>query len=308
VSRPALQAAAVLALLAVLGWHVHSRLKPEADLNFADRALLTVTGPVQKAMTGGVRGVGGFFSGYLALVGVEKENERLRAALKIARADLVEQNELRVQNERLRDMAGLKSRVAAQTLGASVIGRGTSARFRALRIDRGTKDGIEPGMAVLGVEGAVGRILRAGGSFADVLLITDGLSAVGSVVQRSRARSVAVGDGDGDLELGYIRRPDLAQVSEGDVIVTSGEDGVFPEGVPIGLVTLAQAAESGLFVNAQVEPAVPLDRVSEVLVVLEPGRGIQSTYPRGPVVAGSLEDPQVADPWGPPLLGVGSRR
>lgn len=305
-SRSAIQAAAVLALLAVLGWHVHARLKPESDLNFADRALLTVTGPVQKGMTGAMRGGGGFFTGYLGLVGTKKENERLRADLIAARGAIAELGELRSENERLREMAGLKSRIAGKSMGAAVIGRGTSARFRTLRIDRGTDDGLEPGMAVLGAEGAVGRVLRASGSYADVLLITDGLSAVGAVVQRSRARSVAVGDGNGGLELGYIRRSDLADVADGDLVVTSGEDGVFPEGVPLGTVSLAQAAESGLFLETRVDPAVPLDRADEVLVVTDPGRGPYHAVSRSPVLAGPLENELIADPWGPPLLEAGS--
>lgn len=307
-SRPALQAVAVLVLLAVLGWHVHARLKPESDLNFADRALLTVTGPVQQRMTGATRGVGRFFGGYVGLVGTQKENERLHSELVAAKGAIVELGELRAENERLREMAGLKSRMPGKTLGAAVIGRGTSARFRTLRIDRGTDDGLKPGMAVLAVEGAVGRILRAGGSYADVLLITDGLSAVGAVVQRSRARSVAVGDGNGGLELGYIRRSDIADVADGDLVVTSGEDGVFPEGVPLGTVSLAQAAESGLFLETRVDPSVPLDRADEVLVVTGPGRGTYHAASLGPVLAGSLDDELLADPWGPPLLEAGSRR
>jgi len=75
VSRPGLKAAAVLALLALLGWHVHARSKPEADLNVADRVLLTVTGPVQGALSGVVGWFGDLGSHYVWLVGVSKENE-----------------------------------------------------------------------------------------------------------------------------------------------------------------------------------------------------------------------------------------
>ncbi|MCO4772592.1 MAG: rod shape-determining protein MreC [Deltaproteobacteria bacterium] len=306
-SRPALRAAAVLALLAVLGWHVHARLQPEADLNFADRALLTLTGPVQKAMTRSVSGVGGVFSTYFALVGTNKENEELRKRLAIAEAKVAENAELRAQNDRLRDLVGLQSRVEGETLTAAVIGRGTSSRFRTLRIDRGTGDGLEPGMAVISSQGAVGSVLRASRSYADVLLITDGLSSVGAVVQRSRARAVGVGDGDGGLELGYIRRSDLADVAEGDLVVTSGEDGVFPEGVPLGSVQFAQAAESGLFVEARVETAVRLDRADEVLVITDPGRGPYQGGSRGPVIASPLDEELLADPWGPPLLDAGDQ-
>ncbi len=307
-SRSAIQAVAVLVLLALLGWHVHARLKPDGDLNVADRALLGVTGPVQKVLSNGVSGVGGFFGGYVMLVGTEKENELLRRQLAESEARNAELGELRAQNDRLREMVGLQSRAPGETLAATVIGRGTSARFRTIRVDRGTDDGLEPGMAVLASQGAVGRVLRASGHYADVLLITDGLSSVGAVVQRSRARAVAVGDGDGGLELGYIRRADLADVAVGDLVVTSGEDGVFPEGVPLGVVVHASAPESGLFVEATVAPAVPLGRVEEVLVVIDAGRGPFHHKMDGPIVAGPLLDEDLlADPWGPPLLEEGAR-
>jgi len=285
-SRPALRAAVLLALLAVLGWHVHARLKPEADLNAADHLLLTVTGPVQGALTSAGDSVGGFFSGYFALVGVAKENEALRSELAIAQAAVAELDELRAQNDRLRALAELKERAPGRTIGAAVIGRGTSARFRTLRVDRGTADGLEPGMAVLADAGAVGRILRASAHYADVLLITDGLSAVGSIVQRSRLRAVAAGDGADLLELGYVRRADLAGVAEGDLIVTSGEDDVFPEGVPLATVVAAQAPETGLFVDVDLEPVVALDSVEEVAIVLDPGAG---PYPLLPEVAEESE-------------------
>ncbi len=301
-SRSALRAAAILALLAVLGWHVHARLKPEADLNVADRVLLTVTGPVQKSMTRSVGSVGGVLDTYVLLVGVQKRNEELEAAVARYEAITAEIDELRSENDRLRELGGLKSRVDGGTLAAAVIGRGTTSRFRTLRIDRGTQDGVKPGMAVLAPRGAVGRILRASGSYADVLLVTDGLSSAGAVVQRSRARGLAVGDGDGGLELGYVRRSDLADVVQGDLVVTSGEDGVFPEGVPLGRVAFAQAPESGLFIEAAIEPEVRLDRVDEVLIVTSSGRGPFRAGTPGPIVAGPMESELLADPWGPPLL------
>lgn len=281
-SRPALRAALILTVLAVLGWHVHARLKPEADVNAADRILLTVTGPVQSGLSGVGEGVRGFFTGYMDLVGVAAENEQLRADLARTRASVAELAELRAENDRLRAIADLKERIPGKTLGAAVIGRGTSARFRTLRVDRGTADGVEPGMAVLGIDGAVGRILRASAHYADVLLITDGLSGVGAVVQRTRLRAVAAGDGADLLELGYVRRADLAAVAEGDLIVTSGEDGVFPEGVPLATVLSANAPETGLFVQVVVRPLVALESVEEVAIVLDPGAG---PYPLLPEVA-----------------------
>jgi rod shape-determining protein MreC len=273
VSRPGLKAAAVLVVLAVLGWHVHARSKPEAELNVADRVLLSATGPIQRGLHGLIGGTGDLGSHYLFLVGVSRENDELRAELIQARAAIAELSELRRENDRLRELVALRDRAPATTVAASVVGRGTSARFRTFRIDRGSDDGVEAGMAVLSAAGAVGRVLRASGDYADVLLLTDGLSAAGAVVQESRLRGVVLGDGDDTLTLGFVRRADASGVVPGDVLVTSGEDGVFPEGVALGVVTEAAAPETGLFLDIVVEPAVALDRLDEVLVVLEHGAG-----------------------------------
>jgi rod shape-determining protein MreC len=272
-SRPGVRAAAVLVMLALLGWHVHARSKPAAELNLADRSLLALTGPMQSVLASALGGIGGTWDRYVALVGVEAENEQLRLDLAAVRAQTAELRELRGQNDRLRAVVGLARRVPGRSVAASVIGRGTSSRFRTLRIDRGTHDGLVRGMPVVAPDGAVGRILRAAGGYADVLLLHDGLSAAGAVVQNSRLRGVLMGDGSETLTLGFVRRSDSGGVQVGDLVVTSGEDDVFPEGVLLGRVIEAGAPETGLFLDIKVEAAVDLDRLDEVLVVLDPGVG-----------------------------------
>ena len=296
-SRPGLKAAAVLALLALLGWHVHARSKPDTELNFADRILLSATGPVQRVLSGAVGHFGDVGSHYVWLVGVSKENEELRAELQLARAATTELNELQRENDRLRELVDLRPRTPGTTVAAAVVGRGTSSRFRTLRIDRGTDDGVDTGMAVVAPAGAVGRVLRASGSYADVLLLTDGLSAAGAVFQQSRLRGVVLGDGSGELQVGFVRRSDSISVVAGDTVVTSGEDDVFPAGVALGVVQRAEAPETGLFLDIDLEPAVELDRLEEVLVVLDRGVG-----PFAP--PGSLDD----EGFIPPLETDGDAR
>lgn len=139
-------------------------------------------------------------------------------------------------------------------------------------------------MPVVSPEGAVGRVLRASGGYADVLLLNDGLSAAGAVVQESRLRGVLVGDGGEELTLSFVRRSDAQGVGTGDHVVTSGEDGVFPAGLALGTVLAASAPETGLFLDIGVEPAVDLGRLDEVVVVLDPGVGPFHTAPVDDVI------------------------
>jgi len=273
VSRQGFRGAAILGLLALLGLRVHAGMKPPEDLGGVDRALLAVTGPVQGGLDSIIDGTRGVFTGYFALVGVAEENERLSTELSSAHAAIAELGELRLENDRLRRLNELRERQAGRTVGATVIGRSTSARFRTVRIDQGTESGVSAGDAVLSVDGAVGQILRAGAGHADVLLLTDGLSAAGARVQDSRLRAVAAGDGGATLQLGFVRRTDRSDVKEGDLVVTSGDDGVFPSGVPLGRIAAIDMPETGLFLEVELTPAAPLDRLEELLVVLDAGGG-----------------------------------
>lgn len=273
VSRPGVRAVAVLVALALLGWHVHARSKPEADLNVGDRLLLSATGPVQAALTAVLSRTGGTWSHYVWLVGVSDENVQLRHELLQAQAAIAELAELRTENDRLRELAALRARVPGATVAAAVIGRGTSSRFLTIRIDRGSAAGVLPGQAVIAPGGAVGRVLRSSGRYADVLLLTDGLSAAGAVVQESRLRGVLLGDGGDELRMGFVRRNDAGGVGPGDLLVTTGEDDLFPEGIALGRVVDASVPETGLFLEVAVEAAVDTDQLDEVLVVLDRGTG-----------------------------------
>ena len=272
-SRQGFRGAAILGLLALLGLRVHAGMKPPEDLGAVDRGLLAMTGPVQGGLSSVIDAGRSVFTGYFALVGAAEENERLARELAAARAAVAELGELRLENDRLRRLNALRDRQSGEAVGATVIGRSTSARFRTVRIDQGTESGIEPGDAVLSVDGAVGQILRAGAGHADVLLLTDGLSAAGARIQDTRLRAVAAGDGGGTLQLGFVPRTDRGDVKEGDLVVTSGDDGVFPPGVPLGRIAAIDMPETGLFLEVEVAPAASLDRLEELLVVLDPGGG-----------------------------------
>ncbi len=302
-SRGGIRAACILAVLGLLGWHVHARAKPSGQTSVADRTLLAVTGPLQKGLSGLGRGLVVGVNRYFMLSGISDDNKRLYLDLESAHGALAELAELRLENERLRQLHGLRARVPARSVGASVIGRGVSTRFHTLRIDRGARAGLRAGQAVLARRGAVGQILRVSESFADVLLLTDGLSTVGAVLQESRLRGVAAGQGGEFLELGFVRRREQHAVAVGQLVVSSGEDGLFPEGVPLARVSEVQVPQTGLFLEITLESVADLERVEEVLVLVEEGIGAfqfpESEPPSVPIDVESGGDaPTFLDPAG----------
>src|SRR5205085_4133416 len=121
-------------------------------------------------------------------------------------------------------------KVAARVLGTNPV-----PTLLSLRIDRGENDGIRRGMPVVTPEGVVGSIVRSTGNAADVLLVADPNSRLGARIERSRARGTAAGAGEKqNLKLDNAVRTE--DVMEGDVVVTSGADGVYPPGLRVGKV------------------------------------------------------------------------
>ena len=135
-----------------------------------------------------------------------------------------------------------------------------------LTIDRGSDDGLAPLMPVVVADGVVGRIHAVAGRTADVLVLTDLNSSIAVRVDRTRARANVRGLGRPDLcRLDYALRTE--DVIEGDPLVTSGTDGVFPRGLPVGKITQLDRRQHGLFQDARVVPAVDVTRLEEVLVL-----------------------------------------
>lgn len=193
---------------------------------------------------------------------LDTENRQLRA-------ELVAQNELRHENERLRRLLGFVEEATVPTLAAHVIAEDASSWFRTIEIDRGAVDGIRDGMPVVDAAGLIGRIVRTTPHSSRVLLITDASSAVAVLVQDQRIRGVCRGQG-GELALDFALLQDAIQV--GDGVITSGLGGVFPKGLVVGFVRSVQREQFGLFQTIEVEPAVDFSRLEEVLVLLGESR------------------------------------
>jgi rod shape-determining protein MreC len=183
----------------------------------------------------------------------------------------LEQQRLReVEGEavRLRKLLGFAEQPGERRyVGARVIGvRLATVGRQLLTVDRGSDDGVAPMMPVVVAEGVVGRVHAVAGHSADVLVLTDLNSSVAVRVERTRARANVRGMGKPDLcRLDYALR--VEDVIEGDPLVTSGTDGVFPRGLPVGKVTQLDRRQHGLFLDARVVPAVDVTRLEEVLVL-----------------------------------------
>ena len=240
-----------------------------------DEALLRITAPLQAGVSWIVEGIGGIWSRYVALVDVEDENRELREENERLRKELATMTRRAFDVAALEDLAVVKKRTPADTIGARVIGAPLSPQFRVLRlrIDRGDRD-VQPGMPVIVGTGPVGRIDKVFGDYADVVLISDPGSKIEVVIPRTGGRGLLIGVGKSDsyackIEwLERVLKPE-GKIQVGDEVMTSGLGASFPPGLVVGKVTKIHG-DDGMFQSVEVEPTVDVSRVRAVMVLLAP--------------------------------------
>lgn len=266
---------AVLLLVPLGVFFAHA--KHPSELSRLDRVVLWVTTPVERAVGWAVSGTIELWNGYVSL---RHSHERARGLAKELVALQLERQQLlsdRAEAERLRRLLFFAEASAAQShVGARVIGvRFGTSGLQLLTIDRGSDDGVVRMMPVVVADGVVGRIHAVSGRTADVLVLTDRYSSIAVRVDRTRARANVRGLGKPDAcKLDYMLRTE--DMIEGDQLVTSGTDGVFPRGLPVGKVTQLERSANGLFQDARVVPAVDVTRLEEVLVVTSSDRSVET--------------------------------
>ena len=229
------------------------------------RLTVWILAPAQSGVTAVIRNVGGVWEHYFDAVRRAGERDEMERALMEARKRENRFREMALENARLRELLDFKQAAELPVLAAEVVGKDPSPWFKSFLVNRGEGDGIRVGMPVVVAEGVVGQIVEVARSHAKVMLITDRLSGVDVLVQRTRARGVVNGVGEGWCELDYALREQ--EMREGDVVVTSGLDGVYPKGLRIGTVTSARKRDAGIFQEVRVVPLVDFERIEEVLIV-----------------------------------------
>jgi rod shape-determining protein MreC len=222
---------------------------------------------VQRTLSGGVSGVRHLWNGYVGLRNLRVENEELKRQLAAAQVAAQEQRALADRARGYQRLLELRDRLSLATAAAEIIGAAASPDFRTLTIDKGTRDGLRPDMAVIAPEGVVGRLVVPSARSAKVQLLIDRNAAAGVLVERTRAQGVVVGSGDDRLQMQYVS--EASDLAVGDVLVTSGIDTIYPKGLVVGRVELVEK-NGPAFKKIVVKPAVDFSRLEEVLVVLTP--------------------------------------
>ena len=232
-------------------------------------------GTVVSPMQSGVSEAGGFFgrlwSGFGSVKKLKQENEQLKNKNNELEKQIRDMEGMEKENDRLRAMLKLKEKqTKIDMVAASISAKDPSNWYSTFTINRGSKDGIAQNQAVVNANRElVGQILRVGENWAEVITVIDSQSSVGALIKRSKVTGIIEGDGtlryDGECRLGYIARD--ADIQTGDFVETSGLGGIFPKGLVIGTVKEIYDENSTMSKAAVVEPLADVASLSDVFVI-----------------------------------------
>lgn len=263
---------AILAQLVLLAYQVKSNQEVRLIRIWAVSAVT----PMARIIETGRGGTSRFFSDYFVLLDVREENKRMKREIdRIQMENQFLRAELSTA-DRARALAIFQTRSPSKTIAAHIIGNTTGSGAKVVIADRGTNAGIERSMAVITPEGIVGKVVSVYPTASYVLLITDPTFAAGVISQKNRVHGTLKGQGHSTVKVDYVQNEE--KVEAGEWFYTSGDDRIFPKGLPVGEATVVRQGKSNK--DIYLTPSGFQNGLEEVLIIVE---GVHAPIPDAPV-------------------------
>lgn len=262
-----------LAVIVALSLLISATAGDRARLSLPERVLRSIFSPIGSFFWNLGNNISDFFGGLFRLGSIMDENRHLKEEAEALKSEVARLSGLESENRRLTSLLELKKQTRGKTVAGKVIYRDAGNWLGTVVIDKGTADGIKPGMAVINSMGIVGRIVSSSSGTASILLVNDPRNAIGAVTVRSRDFAIVEGVGDGT---GVLRLKPLGSdpdIKPGDLVVSSGLGGIYPAGHIIGEVVDVDLGAYGMAKLAYVRSAVDFGRIEEVIVLVESQKG-----------------------------------
>ena len=232
-----------------------------------ENAMLAVVEPVESSLQSATRPVADFVNNLTDINRLSDENQALREENERLSSEVARLRESEQEAQELRQLLEVRGHREGETfVAAEVFVREPNNLQARVAIDRGSSDGLKEGMIVLTAQGSlIGSITKVLDHAAWVTLITDQTSAVSAMTQAARTQGVVAGSPDGTLTMEFVEK--TADVKEGDLIVTSGIGGSYPQGELIGSVVDVEQPAQELFQSVQVQALADFTRLERVVVL-----------------------------------------
>ena len=227
---------------------------------------VTAISPFERALVASGSFVRRNFHNYIDLHDARQQNRQLQDEIAQLKLEQVRLRQDAEQAKRLRSLLGFTQRYVGQLLPAQVIGTSGTEQSHMIQIDKGSSSGVKVDMPVITPDGIVGKVKDVFPFTSLVLLINDRDSGAGVILQTSRLQGVLRGNPQGELHVGDIMSDE--KIDDGEEVITSGGDRIYPKGLPVGTVShVSPDHDNEPFLAVKVKPAADLSRLEEVLVV-----------------------------------------
>lgn len=261
----------VLVLLAVAAMAFFLFMRYDSGTTVAENAIGTVFAPVQNAFSSVTKFFRDMTSGIRDYNTIQYQYEEAKLEITGLRRQMAALEEEALENVRLRSLLEMKERYTdSDPIAANVIARNPGVWKDTFSINRGTIDGIAVNMTVITADGLVGRVIEVGLAYSKVLSIIDPTSAVGCQIERTRNTGSMSGvstRGD-EVPVCHMRYlPAVNDIVPGDIVLTSGDDRIYPKGIPVGTVTAVSRQSDSADQYIEVLPYVDFQTIEEVLVL-----------------------------------------
>ncbi len=195
----------------------------------------------------------------------EEDNKKLRSEISQLRTEQQRYHEAFLENKRLKKLLSLKKKEPRYVTTAAIIAKSTDQWSSIVTIDKGSSDGVKKDMTAITHRGLVGKISNVTDSYSHLLLLTDINFSSAARLQKSRVEGILSGTGFKKCTLKYI--PYEEHVENGDTVITSGLDTLFPKGIPIGYVSKVDKKGTGLFQEVEVIPFEDTAKTEEIVII-----------------------------------------
>jgi rod shape-determining protein MreC len=258
-------------LILILIFLISSNHQKNEDWNPIEKFVVEITAPFQTFYSSCVSRTKNLWLKYFDLINTHKQNLRLKTELNSLKADNYRYRELLASYQRLQKVLSFAETSENPVTAAKVIGRDPSGLFKSLIINKGKSSGLSVNMPVVNADGVVGRLISVSDNFSKVLLLIDQNSAVDCIIERSRDKGIVKGLSSKEISWGSYMDYALktSDIIVGDLVATSGLDGIFPKGIPVGEVTDIKDNPDAIFMEINIKPSVDFTKLEEVLVILK---------------------------------------
>ncbi|MDD4263248.1 MAG: rod shape-determining protein MreC [Firmicutes bacterium] len=257
---------------------VFSTTVPREKLTAVEKIWRDVIFPFQKAFSTVGTALTNSWEYLTSLKSAASEVIRLEEELKKVQLEIEKLTEVRLENERLKDLVGFKNDSDATLVPAKVIGRDPRAWLNTILIDKGDKNGVTEGTPIVTYSGVVGHVTFTSAFTSQVTLLVDPKTALGGIIQRTRDFVIVdKANSNGLLKVTPLYQKEegdssitssIIDFQEGDLVITSGFGGVYPKGLNIGVITNVIRGPEGI--TGTLRPSVDFSRLEEVFILFTP--------------------------------------